>query len=93
MYLLTEVVFYSGQRKTLPQCGYYRLDAIFQGNQEYWGITFLDFQVEAFDVFCPAIIKFSFQESHYGEVTPNQTFAIMEGARKVGEGKIISIQK
>ncbi|MDE7299255.1 MAG: hypothetical protein K2N94_10575 [Lachnospiraceae bacterium] len=92
MYLLAEVIFYSKQRKNLPVSGY-RPDAVFHGNQDYWGITFTDLPIEKFDAPTPAAIKFSFQERHYQEVVPGQSFAIMEGARQVGEGKIISIEK
>lgn len=38
-------------------------------------------------------IKFSFQDCHYLDVFEGQSFAIMEGARQAGEGKIISIEK
>ncbi|MBD5460567.1 MAG: hypothetical protein HDR26_06435 [Lachnospiraceae bacterium] len=92
MYLLTEVIFFSGQRRHLPASGY-RPDAIFNESQDYWGITFIDLPIEKFDVFTPAIIKFTFQECHYQEVSLGQSFAIMEGARQVGKGKIISIEE
>ena len=92
MYLYVEVIFYSGQRKALPGSGY-RPDAVFQGNQDYWGISFLDLPVERFDAATPAMMKFSFQDAHYREVVSGQFFAIMEGARQVGEGKIISIEE
>jgi len=92
MYLFTEVVFYSGQRIYLPTNGY-RPDAVFGTMKDYWGITFVELPVEKFDVPVPAIIKFSFQDSHYQDVTPGQSFAIMEGFHQVGEGEIISIEK
>lgn len=92
MYLFTEVIFYSGQRKYLPTKGY-RPDAVFNEEKDYWGITFVELSVEKFNVPVPAIIKFSFQNAHYQEVMQGQPFAIMEGARQVGEGKIISIEK
>lgn len=92
MYLFTEVIFYSGQRKDLPANGY-RPDAIFNESQDYWGIIFIDLPVEKFDVSTPAAIKFSFQDLHYQEVLPGQSFVIMEGVQQVGEGKIISIEK
>lgn len=92
MYLFTEVIFYFGQRNKLPANGY-RSDAIFNENQDYWGITFINLPIEKFDVATPAIIKFSFQDCHYQEVAQNQSFAIMEGSRQVGKGKIISIEK
>ena len=38
MYLFTEVIFYSGQRKCLPTNGY-RPDAIFNETKEYWEIS------------------------------------------------------
>ncbi|MCM1245825.1 MAG: hypothetical protein NC293_09315 [Roseburia sp.] len=92
MYLFAEVIFYFGQRKHLPTNGY-RPDAIFNKAQDYWGITFVELSVEKFDVPALAIIKFSFQNSHYQDVTEGQTFMIMEGSNQVGEGKIISIEK
>ena len=76
MYLLAEVFFYAGQRSSLPQVGY-RPDAVFDNAGNYWGITF------------PAIIKFTFEEYHYSEVSVGATFSIMEGGHKVGTGKII----
>lgn len=92
IYLLTEVIFYSGQRHHLPANGY-RSDAIFNELKEYWGITFMNLPIEKFDVPTLAAIKFSFQDSHYQEVVPGQVFMIMEGPNQVGEGKIISIEK
>lgn len=92
MYLLAEVVFFSGQRRYLPARGY-RPDAVFHASGDYWGITFVELSIEKFDLSTPAIIKFSFQDCHYQEVSPGQSFAIMEGARQVGEGKIIAIEK
>lgn len=92
MYLFAEVIFYSGQRKHLPQNGY-RPDAIFNETKEYWGITFIELPIEAFDIPTPATIKFSFQDCHYEDVIPMQFFTIMEGDLQVGEGKILSIEK
>ena len=90
MYSFTEVIFYSGKRKYLPKNGY-RPDAIFNETKEYWGITFVELPAEKFDVPVPAIIKFTFQNSHQ-DVMQGQSFAIMEGFNQVGEGKIISIK-
>lgn len=90
MYLFVEVIFYSGKRKHLPAKGY-RPDAVFNRSRDYWGISFIELSVEKFDVPTPAIMKFSFQD-HYQEVAPNQLFEIMEGAKQVGEGKIISVE-
>ncbi|MCM1058103.1 MAG: hypothetical protein NC517_10915 [Firmicutes bacterium] len=92
MYLFAEVIFYSGQRKYLPTNGY-RPDAVFDGRKDYWGITFVELPVEEFDAPVPAIIKFTFQNTHYQDVMQGQSFAIMEGSHQVGEGKIISIEK
>ena len=92
MYLFTEVIFYSGQRKHLPTNGY-RPDAVFDKMHDYWGITFVELLVDKFDVPAPAMIKFTFQNSHYQDVIEGQSFAIMEGFHQVGEGKIISIEK
>ena len=39
----------------------------------------------------PAIIKFTFEEYHYSEVSVGATFSIMEGGHKVGVGKIIGM--
>ena len=79
------------KRKYLPKNGY-RPDAIFNETKEYWGITFVELPAEKFDVPVPAIIKFTFQNSHYQDVMQGQSFAIMEGPDQVGEGKIISIE-
>jgi len=92
MYLFTEVIFYSGQRNHLPTNGY-RPDAIFNTTKDYWGITFVELAAEKFNVPMLAIIKFSFQDSHYQDVSQGESFAIMEGFKQVGEGKIISIEK
>ncbi len=91
MYLFVEVMFYSEQRKHLPTNGY-RPDVIFNAIEHYWGVTFTDLSIEKFDVPTPATIVFSFQD-HYQEVVPGQVFMIMEGSHRVGEGKIISIEK
>ena len=92
MYLFAEVVFYSGMRQHLPADGY-RPDALFEGESGYWGITFIQLPVAgAFDLPAPAAVRFSFDERHYDEVAPGQRFSVMEGARKVGEGRIISIE-
>lgn len=91
MYLFTEVVFYSGQRRYLPTNGY-RPDAIFNETKDYWGITFVELSAEKFDVPVPAIIQFTFQNSHYQDVVQGQLFAIMEGPNQIGEGKVISIE-
>ena len=91
MYLFTEVIFYSGQRKCLPTNGYLP-DAIFNEMKDYWGITFVELPADKFDDPVPAIIKFTFQDSHYQDVVQGQSFAIMEGPNQVGEGKIISIE-
>lgn len=92
MCLLAEVIFYANRRKQLPVNGY-RPDAIFNGSDDYWGITFTDLPIKGFDVPTPATIRFSFQESHYQEVVPGQSFRIMEGPHQVGEGTIISIER
>ena len=90
MCLFAEVVFYVGQRKNLPQTGY-RPDAIFNKSRDYWGITFVELRVNKFDVPVLAIIKFTFQDSHYKEVYIGQQFLIMEGGHQVGEGKVVLI--
>lgn len=92
MYLFADVIFYSGQRKNLPGEGY-RPDAIFNESGEYWGMTFTALPVEKFDDWTPGEIQFSFQECHYQEILPGQSFSIMEGPYQVGEGKVISIEK
>ena len=92
MYLFAEVVFYSGMRQHLPADGY-RPDAVFEGEADYWGITFAQLPAaRAFDMPMPAAVRFSFDERHYSEVAPGQGFFVMEGARRVGEGKVISIE-
>lgn len=91
MYLFAEVIFYSEQRKHLPVNGY-RPDAIFNATKEYWGINFVELAAEKFDIPAPAIIKFTFQNSHYQEIASGQRFAIMEGFQQVGEGKIIAVE-
>lgn len=83
MYLIAEVIFYAGQRKQLPADGY-RPDAVFNGLNEYRGITFTELPIEGFDAPTPAAIKFSFQDAHYQEVVPGQVFKIMEGLHQVG---------
>ena len=91
MYLFVEVIFYSDKRKYLPEKGYHP-DAVFNENSDYWGITFVELQIEKFDAPAPAVIIFTFQEYHYQEVKEGQSFKIMEGPHQVGEGKIISIE-
>lgn len=91
MHLFAEAVFYGWARERLPTAGY-RPDAIFDGAKEYRGVTFTDLPVERFDEPTPVTIRFTFQESHYQEVAPGQTFRIMEGPHQVGEGWIVSIE-
>jgi len=91
MCLITEVCFYSGQRKNLPQKGY-RPDIVVDNKQtEYWGISFTELDISDFDTPTYAKAKFTFQESHYNEIHIDQKFRIMEGPREVGNGKILSI--
>ncbi len=75
----------------MPKKGY-RPDGIFNETRDYWGITFVELPAEKFDAPVPAIIEFTFQNSHYQDVMQGQSFAIMEGFIQVGEGKIISIE-
>ena len=75
MYLLAEVFFYAGQRSSLPQVGY-RPDAVFDNAGNYWGITFVELQADRFDVPIPAIIKFTFEEYHYSEISVEQRFRL-----------------
>ena len=89
---LAEVVFSKGQRKTLPETGY-RPDAVFDGYDDYWGITFIDLNADRLDTPFLAAIEFTFQAVHYREIAVGQTFKIMEGSRQVGEGRVISIEK
>ena len=92
IYLIVDVIFYSGKRNTLP-VRKYRPDIIVDGMEDsYWGITFTDIDLSDFDVACIAEIKFTFQPKHYAEVSIGQTFKIMEGANQVGEGKILFIE-
>lgn len=92
MYFLARVVFYAGKRKFLPISGY-RPDAIFCGRNDYWGITFIDLKSENFDAPVLTKIAFTVQDKHYQEIAIDQTFQIMEGARQVGEGKVVFIEK
>lgn len=92
MYLIVEIIFYSGERKHLPDSGY-RPDAKFNGREEYWGISFVELTVRYFDTPTQAILIFSFDDRHYQEVKEGQHFQIMEGPRQVGEGKILSIEQ
>lgn len=86
--LISRSLFYAGQRSSLPQVGY-RPDAVFDNAGNYWGITFVELQADRFDVPIPAIIKFTFEEYHYSEVSVGATFSIMEGGHKVGTGKLL----
>lgn len=92
MSFLAEVVFYAGQRRCLPGKGY-RPDAIFNGFQDYWGITFTDLTAKQFNIPVLAAIEFTYQERHYQEIVPDQSFRIMEGPRQVGEGKVLFVEK
>lgn len=91
MGFLAEIVFYTGQRKFFPKNGY-RPDAIFSGLEDYWGITFIDLKGDQFDTPIFATIEFTFQDNHYQEIVPGQSFKIMEGPHQVGEGKVLCIQ-
>lgn len=87
-----EVVFYKGQRKALPKTGY-RPDAVFDGFEDYWGITFIDLKADQFDAPFLAAIEFTFQAVHYREIADGQIFKIMEGSRQVGEGRVVSVER
>ena len=91
MHLKAEVVFHSGGRRHLPVSGY-RPDAVFDGFQEYWGIVFVELKATQFDTPSRATIAFTFSDSHYLDAAPHQGFRIMEGAREVGCGKVLSIE-
>lgn len=88
--LSVEVTFFSGQRMNLPYTGY-RPDAVFEGYDENdsWGIYFSELNVEAFDEPVLAKIRFSLQTYHYHQVSAGQRFAIKEGPKTVGEGRIV----
>lgn len=92
MSFLAEVVFYAGQRRCLPANGY-RPDAIFNEHQDHWGITFTELTAKQFNIPILATIEFTFQDRHYQEIAPDQTFRIMEGPHQVGEGKVLFIGK
>lgn len=89
-YIKVLVYFHSGKRKTLPSVGY-RPDAVF--DKDYWGITFIELNVENFNVLSNATIAFTFVEEHYDEVYIGQEFSIREGAHEVGKGTILEIVK
>jgi len=93
IYLIANVMFYSGKRATLPGT-YYRPDIIVDGYSDdyYWGITFTDLVMSDFDVPEIAEVRFTFDLKHYDEVTIGQTFKIMEGPHQVGEGEILFIE-
>lgn len=88
--LSVEVTFFSGQRKYLPSTGY-RPDAVFEGydDNELWGIFFSELDVVGFDKPVFAKMRFSLQTYHYHQVWVGQRFTIKEGAKTVGEGKIV----
>ena len=92
-HIIAEVIFYSGVRKAIPTDGY-RPDAIFNSSEPntYWGIMFPEMRVTAFDTPTRMEMRFTFHNAHYDEVQIGQSFTIMEGATKVGEGKVIEIK-
>ena len=91
MYIMAEGVFYAKEDSMLPKAGF-RPDAVFCGKdrEDYWGITFIDLSAAAFDTPMLAMIKFTFDETHYSEVETGQRFLIMEGPHQVGEGIVVS---
>ena len=92
MYLITEICFHSGKRKSLPLKGYRPDIIVDNGEEKYWGISFIDFEATGFDMLTYAEAKFTFQEVHYAEVYVGQSFRIMEGPHEVGMGTILSIE-
>ena len=92
MHLITEIRFHNGRRKTVPLKGYRPDIVVDNGHEEYWGITFTEFEAHDFDIWVHAEAKFTFQEAHYSEVHVGQSFRIMEGPHEVGEGKILKIE-
>ena len=93
MHLMTEIRFHSGQRKNLPLRGYRPDIIVNNGQNEYWGLSFTEFEANDFDSSTYAEAKFTFQEAHYREVYVGQSFRIMEGAREVGSGIILAIEQ
>ncbi len=93
MFFLADIIFYFEKRENLPPQEY-RIDAIFNKNEEYWCIRFINLDVNDFDKVTLAKIRF-LVDSHYNEIEINQRFKIMEGRKCVGEGiiKFINIDE
>lgn len=89
-YMRVLVSFHGEKRKSIPFVGY-RPDAVFY--KEYWGITFLEMDVNDFGVLGNAVITFTFVESHIDEVFIGQEFSIREGANEVAIATITEIIK
>lgn len=90
-YVLAEVEFDSTKRKLLPIKGY-RPDIVIPSlSDEYWGITFIEGEIEIFDFPFIVNLVFTFNDEHYLQIKENQLFTIMEGPHQVGKGKFLEI--
>ncbi|POP42706.1 hypothetical protein CHU32_19265 [Superficieibacter electus] len=90
-YIIAEVEFDSAKRQSLP-CAGYRPDIVIPSiSDAYWGITFIEAEIECFDFPFMAKIVFTFNDEYYSKVAQNQIFHIMEGPHEVGRGKFLTI--
>ncbi|EFU2302660.1 hypothetical protein HUL33_003841 [Salmonella enterica] len=90
-YVRAEVEFDSTKRKLLPIKGY-RPDIVIPSlTDEYWGITFVEGEIELFDFPFIVSLAFTFNDEHYLQIRENQLFVIMEGPHLVGKGRFLEI--
>ena len=91
--IVVVVVFFSGQRKTLPclSGNLYRPHLVVKGDDEYLGIWFAGGMVCCFDEPARAVVRPLYEGVHYNKLRPGTQFYVMEGNKKVGEGSVEKI--
>lgn len=85
-----KVKFYSNARNSLPslKCGY-RPHFVVDEDSEFLGIEFLKLDLQEYDVYGEAVVKFLYDNVGYHNLTKGVRFNIIEGTTVVGEGYVL----
>jgi hypothetical protein len=89
-----EIIFYTKSqycRTTTPNLNNerYRPHLVVKGQNEYLGVEFIEGENVVLGESILAVAECIYEGVNYESLQPNVSFVIMEGANKVGEGKII----
>jgi hypothetical protein len=90
--IMMEIIF--NNFRTIPPVlnnGKYRPHLVVDGNKEYFGIKFLDGDDVISGKKIRAIAECFYEGVNYDMLKENVSFNIMEGANKVGDGKILDL--